>query len=115
MTMYFDSTQLDQILLPNISKNLNSLMHVNAGSLVANIENVCLNLASLKHKFSVVAVTETWTNSSIEKTIDIPGYDKIIKSRENRVGGGVALFIDSDLNVKIKARHDLDCQNSSIW
>ena len=89
-------------------------MHVNAGSLVANILNVCLNLASLKHKFSVVAVTETWTNSFSEKNINIPGYDKIIKSRENRVGGGVTLFVDSDLDVKVKTRRDLDCQNSSI-
>ena len=66
----------------------------------------------LKHKFSIIAVTETWTDTNTEKMINIPGYSKVIKSRETSVasrGGGVALFYSSDLAIIVKPRPDLVC------
>ena len=63
---YCDSVQLDNLLSPIKTGSLSSLMHVNARSLVANGDKLCLNLATLRHKFSIVAVTETWLSPSTE-------------------------------------------------
>ena len=52
-------------------------------------------------------MTETWTDLNTENTINIPGYNKIIKSRNKLIasrGGGVALFISTDLAVDVKLR-----------
>ena len=45
----------------------------------------------------------------------IPGYDKIIKSREGKLGGGLAFFLDSDLNIKCKLRPDLEYQDTTVF
>lgn len=74
-----------------------SILHINARSLIKNIESILLLIHRLHHKFSVIAVTETWTDMNNEHLVNIDGYSKIIKHRENGRGGGVALYIDSDL------------------
>ena len=112
---YCDSLQLDNILAPNKSVNLSSLIHINVRSLTANVDKLCLNLATLRHKFSVVAVSETWLSASTEECINMPGYDKVIKSRVGRHGGGVALFLDADLDIKFKPRPDLEYPDESVY
>ena len=88
------------------------MVHFNARSISANLDTLFSNLMMLKHKFSIIAVTETWTDSNSEQAINIPGYNKIIKSRDVNVasrGGGVALFFSSDLAVDVKRRPDISC------
>ena len=72
-----------------------SIVHINARSLVKNYDEICNLIRRLHHKFSVIAITETWTDKNSEELMDIDGYNKIMKHRENKKGGGVALFIDS--------------------
>ena len=111
---YYDSSQLNNLLPTQTSSNLQSMVHFNARSISANLDTLFSNLMMLKHKFSIIAVTETWTDSNSEQAINIPGYNKIIKSRDANVasrGGGVALFFSSDLAVDIKRRPDMSCPN----
>ena len=69
----------------------------------------------VQHKFSVLAFCETHTDISTETSIEkIPGYNKLIKSRIGRRGGGVALFFDSDINIGVKRRNDLECTDDTI-
>ena len=110
---YFDSTQLNKVLPEFQSSELQSMLHINARSLVANINSLCINLITVNHKFSVIAVTETWTNKTNENVIHIPGYDMLVKSRDTN-GGGVALYFDKNLNINIKQRDDLVCTNTNI-
>jgi len=59
-----------------------SILHINARSLIKNLDNILLFKKGLSHKFSVIALTETWTNEDNEQLVDIEGYNKIIKHRE---------------------------------
>ena len=58
--------------------------------------------------FSIVAVSEIWLFPSTEGSFSIPRYDKIIKSREGKLGGELAFFLDNDLNIKCELRPDLE-------
>ena len=101
---YYDADKLNEILPTHSSNDITSLVHLNARNLNKNLNLLVSNLMTVKHKFSVVAISETWTN---EGNVDIPGYVKVIKSR----GGfkaGVALYIDEDLLKNIKRRTDLE-------
>ena len=68
----------------------------------------------MKQKISVICVSETWTDLSNEQLISIPGYDCVCRSRTTGRGGGLALYIDTDLNVIVKNRPDLDSTDSTI-
>ena len=59
---------------------MQSIMHVNAGGLKCNLDSICCNLKTLKHKFSVIEISETWTDQSTEGMIHIRGYSIIIRS-----------------------------------
>ena len=84
---YFDSDQLNEVIHSTISKNIQSILHINARSLVANIDKLQASLGTLEHKFSVIAASETWTNMTNENCIAIPGYDMLVKSRVQGKGG----------------------------
>ena len=72
-----------------------SILHIDARSLVQNYDETCNLIRRLHHKFSIIAITETWTDENSEELMDIDGYNKLMKHRENKKGGGVlALFID---------------------
>ena len=48
--------------------------------------------------FSTVIVSETWLHKSNSDLFNIPGYHFISSLRENKLGDGVGLYIQSDLN-----------------
>ena len=78
-----------------------------------NIRVLYVNSRSLRNKFSeleeavltenydVIGVTETWLNTEARDYLaeyNIPGYTIFEKSRVNRNGGGILLYIKSNLN-----------------
>ena len=71
---YMDSDQLNARLM-NVENHtvLQSIMHINARSLISNIDSFHSNLKLLKLKISVICVSETWTDLHTEKFIGIPG------------------------------------------
>ena len=111
---YSDSNQLNKILNNVNSVNLQSILYLNAQNLCSHQDIFYANMKCVQHKFSVLAFCETHTDSSTETSIEIPGYNKLIKSRIGRRGGGVALFFDSDINIGVKRRNDLECTDDSI-
>ena len=46
--------------------------------------------------------------------MNLPGYDVMITSRKNARGGGVGLLFDSSLNLNIKTRPDLACDDLNV-
>jgi len=104
---YLDIAGFNAIVPGTISSNLKSLMHINIHSLPEKIDMLSANLSQLRNTFSVIAVTETWTDLTNENLVDLDGYDKLIKSRSHSSGGGVALYVNKMLNVSIKMRPDL--------
>ena len=63
--------------------------------------------------FSVVAVSETWLHKSNSDLFIIPDYHFISNSREHKLGGGVGLYIQSDMN--FKPRIDLQSSDNSLY
>ena len=96
---YVDTDRLNTVISSDMANGSPTIMHLNSRNLVSNIDLLCASLKCLKNKFSIIAVSETWTEQSTENCIDIPGYDKVVKSRQGRRGGGLAIYTDSDLNI----------------
>ena len=112
---YMDSDQLNEhVEKESCENNFGSITHINARSLITNIDLLCSNLKLLKHKYSCICVSETWTSTSTEQYVNVPSYECICKSRSSRRGGGLAVYVDSDINVTVKNRPDLDSVDSSV-
>ena len=78
-----------------------SLFHLNARSLVKNQDVLVYLLANINHKFSVLAITETWVKESNVNDLNFKGYNFVSNHRANRIGGGVGLLIDQNFSYKI--------------
>ena len=112
---YVDTDRLNNVMCSDMDNGMPTILHLNARNLVSNIDLFCASLKLLKNKFSIIAVSETWTGQSTENCIELPGYNKVVKSRQARRGGGLAIFTDSELNVTIKNRPDLDVQCPDVF
>ena len=107
-----DVDLLNRCLPVNQSVNLQSILHLNIRSLVSNFDVFYANLESLKHKFSIIVLTEAATNSETENWVDIPGYTELIESRVGMRGGGLAIFFYNNLQISWKVRDDLSSADS---
>ena len=102
---YYLESEFNQFILNENTLGKLSILHVNIRSLNKNLDSLLTLLQSLKYKFSILAICETWqTNSNID-IFQIPGYVKVSLPCLSGVGGGVALFIEHGINFKI--RNDL--------
>ena len=84
-----------------------SLLHLNIRSLQRNVDRLTDLLANLDLQFSVIGISETWLSES-SHSVDIDGFNFIQKNRPNRPGGGVGLYISSDLKFKFRADLSFD-------
>ena len=89
-----------------------SLLHLNARSLNKNIDQLALFINALNHKFSIIAISETWVNKDISSKPHLPGYSCVSIPRSGR-GGVVALFIKDA--IIFKCRHDLSNINDNSF
>ena len=90
---YF-STETFQTQFPNLKPCDLSVIHLNIRSIHANGSVFCSYLETLKSKFDVICLSETWNNNL--PTIDhfFPSYIGFHSSRpEGTRGGGVSIFI----------------------
>ncbi len=104
---YYDQDEF----LDNFKSNTDSkLLHINARSLPKNISNIVNYVNLLENRFSVIGISETWLKDIHDPLIQIPNYTIEGFCRQNKRGGGVALYIKQDLEYSI--RNDL-CVNYS--
>ena len=87
-----------------------SLLHLNIRSLQCNASKLTDLLSNVNLKFSLIGISETWLNDS-SSSVDIDGYSFVHKSRENRSGGGVGLYVSSNLNFKFRCDLDFSLPN----
>ena len=101
---YYDEPQFNELcsLMP---ANMFSSFHLNIRSLPCNYDSFLHYLSSLKHDFSVMALTETWLTEDSKEIYKLPNYNSAHHVRKNRKGGGVSLFVRSDYD--FKTRDDL--------
>jgi hypothetical protein len=91
--------------------NLFSLIHFNMRSLSHNYANLTSLLASVNTKFSVIGITETWLQND-KHICSIEGYNFVHNHRQHRTGGGVGIYLNS--NLQYKSRNDLSFEDSTI-
>lgn len=86
--------------------------HVNARSLLPKLDEI--GHLVITSKAAVIAVSETWLDNSIQDgDVGLSGY-YIYQRNRNRHGGGVCLFIRSDIT--FNPRHDLQVDGlESAW
>ncbi|XDV33591.1 hypothetical protein PO909_003956 [Leuciscus waleckii] len=78
-----------------------SIIHFNSRSLYANFLYIKEYLSHLNNPFQVIAISETWLTSEKGVDYELNGYELNYVNRENKKGGGVALYVDRRLKYKI--------------
>ena len=89
-----------------------SMCHLNIRSLRKNFGSFEILLDGLQHNFSLFGAMETWLKDDDCDLYDIEGYNKLETHRQNRSGGGVAIFIKDSIEYTI--RNDLITFNEHI-
>ena len=104
--------------LKTLSDQLNgdkfSILHLNIRSLNKNIDSLRDFLASLKDKFSVIVLTESWCDETANKNslFDLENYNSVHKTRKNKKGGGICIYINKSIHFKVI--NDVDLFNDEI-
>ena len=94
---YTDDQVKDNVKMDNSF----SLIHFNARSMYANFKEIKDYLDTFKQKFKVIALSETWMKENRGSDFYLEGYELYHNNRINKRGGGVALFVNSDLRCKV--------------
>uniref|UniRef100_A0A672HNX1 Reverse transcriptase domain-containing protein n=1 Tax=Salarias fasciatus TaxID=181472 RepID=A0A672HNX1_SALFA len=77
-----------------------SIIHVNSRSLYSKLAEMNEYLNNFKKNFNIIAVTETWFRDDIMKEVTLNGCELFAVNRSGKRGGGVALYVSSDLKCK---------------
>lgn len=74
-----------------------SVCHVNAQSLSNKLDRITVELGG----FDVITISETWLDTTIsDEDIKLPNYQNPIPLDRNRHGGGVAMYVKSNISFK---------------
>ena len=95
------------------NSNCFSALNINIRSLQKNFDQLQLALNSIDIDFQAVCITETWlTDTTPINLFNIPGKNFIHKHRTNKIGGGVGIYLNNNLDFKL--RPDLDKLDGDI-
>lgn len=78
-----------------------TVIHFNSRSLYKNYDSIKEYLSQF-NKFSVIAMSETWLDEVKGSDVEIEGYQLFTVNRNRKKGGGVALFVDTNLRSKLE-------------
>ena len=81
-----------------------SFIHVNSRSLSHNFDGLCSMLAELDHEFTAIGISETWFHSdTVVSLFNIHGYTLVHVDRQNKIGGGVGIYINNKYDYVIRS------------
>ena len=80
-----------------------SILQLNCRSLAKNFSKIQTLLSHCSKKPNLIALSETWIPSSSKNLYVLNDYNLILVPRLNKRGGGVAIYIDSTLNFKLRS------------
>ena len=103
---YFTESSFTSHLSTTENNNSLSFLHLNTRSLFKHIDEITSFIHNLHIKFSVLAFSETWLNSTSEPLVNLDGYKQFLSSRKSKKGGGLALYINDNYQ-NCKLRSDL--------
>ena len=93
---------------------MNYLQQLNIRSLNQNLTKLTDFLKTLNLDLSIIGISETWLDGKNQNCdyVGIEGYNFVHESRTDRSGGGVGLFVNNNINFKL--RPDLSTFDSQI-
>ena len=98
---------IDQIVDKNKKHNF-SLFQTNIRSLIKHHTELDSLLSTTNHSFDIVGCSETWLNENSHlDSLNIGGYNLMVKNRTYSVGGGVCLYVKSKYCVNV-------CENLTV-
>ena len=89
----------------NCQHNINELrlLHINSRSISKNFDSVESLLQSLTNfSFSVIGLSETWLHVNSPDMYNIPDYDMLHADRKEGRGGGVALYVKTNIDYRLR-------------
>lgn len=99
------SSYQSPLLLPSTLKSNihpdsfnSSILHLNIRSLFNKMSQFSTFLSELNFSFSLIGLTETWLDDCSSSLISLPNYNFVFSNRQNKIGGGVGLFIKNSFN-----------------
>ena len=98
---YLAEDDINSRVAPLSNKINFSIMHLNARSLLKNLDQLNLMLGNLKKSFAVIGISETWLTECTAELVNITGYSFISNHRKSKTGGGVGIYLHNDLQYKI--------------
>jgi hypothetical protein len=93
-----------------------SVMHLNIRSLSKNFKDFKSVLSLINHKFSVIALTETWVKPHNSELFHLDGYHHELILRTDKTGGGISIYLDETLDYKIRNYlSSIDQTMETLW
>lgn len=93
--------------------NALTVLHINIRSLRNKYDDLKLILTDLGYNPSVLVISETWLRDCDADYFNLPGYLPYLASRNNGIGGGVAVYISKGFDHNLVAVHNTDYY--SVW
>ena len=84
-----------------------SLLHLNSRSLFKNFDDLQTFLATLDHQFSAIGISETWLHPN-SPPLNLNNYNMLRSDRKEGRGGGVALYLNENINYVIRPNIHID-------
>ena len=78
-----------------------SLMHLNIRSIPSNLTKLVQYLSNLNVNFDIIGISETWLNETNKDIYNLNGYNHVPLVRQDRIHGGVSLFISASISYRI--------------
>lgn len=95
---YYTDEQYNQTIKTD---NKLSIIHFNSRSMYANFSNIKDYLNKFTKPFKIIAISETWIKADKGMDFELDGYELNHINRKNKSGGGVAVYVDKDLNYRV--------------
>jgi hypothetical protein len=108
---YYNSDLFNTMCAKNgILNDCFSMVCLNVRSAPKNLSEFRNYLNLFSHEFSVIGLTETWLNEENMSVCNLNGYQCEHAVRQNRMGGGVSLFLKSHINYTQRNDLQIFCQ-----
>ena len=93
LTSYITNKQFHNVV-KDYSKDIFSLLHLNIRSLNKHFDDLQLLLdIPSQTPLSVIGLTETWLTQDVDSSHALNDYEFVYKNRQDRLGGGVAMYV----------------------
>ena len=109
---FFEDAFIEKCNSMSLGEHDFSMIHLNIRSVVKNLNDFIIFLQMLRFNFTFLGVTETWLKDSNVDSYNITDYNVEHNYRLHKGGGGVSLFVKSDIDYYVKT--DLTLSNDFL-